>query len=102
MTQREMTSDDLEHMPGMDAPLTKRDLVRLLRSALEKNPEPTIDGTIRLLLHVVLEDSGFGATLRRELAQEMTLASPGELQAMRQALLASRSPRTEEKVDEGV
>ena len=90
--QRELTSDDLESMPGANQPLTRKDLVRFLRSALEKNPEPTIEKTMRLLLHVVLEDSGFGASLRAELSQELHLASPMELVVMREALLRARTP----------
>ena len=89
--QRELTSDDLE-TPIMQEGLTRKDWVRLIRSALEKNPGETIERTLKLLLQVVLEDSGFGANLRAELAQELTLASPLELVVMREALLAARTP----------
>jgi hypothetical protein len=101
MEQRELTSDDLESLPGMNQPITRRDYVRFLRSALEKNPEPTIEKTMRLLLHVVLEDSGFGATLRGELAQELHLASPLELVVMREALLRVRTPMTDRPAGQG-
>ena len=94
MEQYALTSDDLENLPAMSQPLTRKDWVRLLRSALEKNPEPVIAKTCQLLLQSLLVDSGFGATLRAELAQELSMASPLELMVMREALLSCRTPKT--------
>lgn len=93
------TSDDLQS-PVMGQPLTRRDLLRFFRSALEKNPSPPVEATIKLLMQVMLEDSGFGETTRRDIAQELDTASPDELVVMRDALLQLRTERfraTQEK-----
>jgi len=95
MAGKQYTSDDLE-TPLMKEPLSRKDLVRLLRSALEKNPGETIERTIRLLMQVTLEDAGYGSHLRAELAQELLIATPLELSLMRDTLLAARTPRTPE------
>lgn len=110
MEQRELTSDDLAKLG--EQIFTRKDLVRTLRSALEKPSTPHVKETLSLVLQTVLEDMGYGTVLRAELSQELQLASTVELAIMRNALLRHRTtPRgqpsepstgtADEKVDEG-
>jgi hypothetical protein len=93
MEKKQVTSDDLT---GMEGSLSKADLVRILRSCMERAERLGTQETCQLLLEVLLNDS-LGMQVRRdELVQEIGTCTPNELAVMRTALLKARTP-VEEK-----
>ena len=89
MAPKTYNTDDLEKG---DQPLTYHSLVRILRSAKDKNPPPEILKTIDLLLVSTLEDLTLAAKLRAEMMAEIPTCSMSELRAVASVLLQMRTP----------
>lgn len=81
----ELTTDDVEKM---QEPLTRVDLVRILRLVAEKLEEP--NSLLAMILQSTLEDGGTRKQLREELEKELSSCTTKELHAMKRGLSHAR------------